>query len=248
MRNHQCFGKRTLDQSYPEWNKVTCVCAHVYLQKCSAMELLVAVLTIVLFLALHLSRVRAQMLSQVVLATEHASTHLQANACKLLRCITRYLCECTPSIKTDITASCMLLAQACYLVTWHGCEGRGLPSHPVWITWRSRWYLRLNCFLQRVHEYGFNPATIRDSSDVWWLTATKERRPLELMLTCVCVHVASQGALVRTTSLTFWARVRVTFQVDDAAVSLQTWLQFEVLCTIHAFKVTSLQTKDILSK
>jgi len=63
MRNHQCFGKRTLDQSYPEWNKVTCVRAHVYLQKCSAMELLVAVLTIVLFLALHLSRVRAQMLS-----------------------------------------------------------------------------------------------------------------------------------------------------------------------------------------
>jgi len=63
MRNHQCFGKRTLDQSYPEWNKVTCVRAHVYLQKCSAMELLVAMLTIVLFLALHLSRVCAQMLS-----------------------------------------------------------------------------------------------------------------------------------------------------------------------------------------
>ena len=102
MRNHQCFGKRTLDQSYPEWNKVTCVRPHVYLQKCSAMELLVAVLTIVLFLALHLSRVCTQMLSQVVLATEHASTHLQANAYELLRCITRYLCECTRSIKTDI--------------------------------------------------------------------------------------------------------------------------------------------------
>lgn len=106
--------------------------AHVYLQKCSAMELLVAVLTVVLFLALHLSRVCAQMLSQVVLATEHASTHLQANACKLLRCITRYLFECTPRIKTDITVTqqlqnrlyCQLYVTGkglllCYL-TWVG--------------------------------------------------------------------------------------------------------------------------------
>jgi len=45
---------------------------------------------------------------------------------------------------------------------------------------------------------------------------------MELLLTCVCVHVASEGALIRTTSLAFWARVCVTFQVDDAAVSLQT--------------------------
>jgi hypothetical protein len=102
MRSHQCFGESTLDQSEPVWNKVTCVCAHVYLQKCSAMELLVAVLTIVLFLALHLPRMCAQMLSQVVLATEHTSTHLQANACKHLRWITRYLCECAPNIKTYI--------------------------------------------------------------------------------------------------------------------------------------------------
>ena len=82
-----------------------------------------------------------------------------------------------------------------------------------------------------------------DSSDVWWLKATEDRRPLELMLTCVCVHVASQGALVWTTCLTFWTWVCVTFQVDDASVSLQTWLQFEVFCTIHTFKVTSLKQK-----
>lgn len=47
----------------------------------------------------------------------------------------------------------------CYFTTWQGCEGRGLPSHPVWMMWRSRWYLRLNCLLQRVHEYGFSPGT-----------------------------------------------------------------------------------------
>lgn len=119
MRNHQCFGKRTLDQSNPEWKKVTCVRTHVYLQKCSAMELLVAVLTIVLFLALHLSRMCAQMLSQVVLAAEHASTHLQANACKLLRCITKYLCECTPSIKTDIMVTQQLQNRHYCQLYWH---------------------------------------------------------------------------------------------------------------------------------
>jgi hypothetical protein len=100
MRNCQCFGERTLDQSYPEWHMVTCVCAHVYLQKCSAMELLVAVLAIVLLLALHLSCMCTQMLPQVVLATEHASTHLRAKACKVLRWINRNLCECAPRITT----------------------------------------------------------------------------------------------------------------------------------------------------
>jgi hypothetical protein len=89
---------------------------------------------------------------------------------------------------------------------------------------------------------------IPDSCDLWWLKVRDERTPLELMFTCVCVHVTSQGALVRTTCLTFWARVCVTFQVDHTSVSLQTWLQFEVLCTVHTLKVTSLQTKDILNK
>lgn len=42
------------------------------------MELLVAMLTVVFLLALHLASVCTQMLTQVVLATEHASTHLQA--------------------------------------------------------------------------------------------------------------------------------------------------------------------------
>jgi hypothetical protein len=45
---------------------------------------------------------------------------------------------------------------------------------------------------------------------------------LELMFTCVCIHMASQGALVRAACLTFWAGVRVTFQMDHASVSLQT--------------------------
>jgi hypothetical protein len=64
--------------SHTENNKLTRVCAHVYLQQSGAMELLVAMLAVVFLLALHLACMCTQMFTQVVLATKHASTHLQA--------------------------------------------------------------------------------------------------------------------------------------------------------------------------
>jgi hypothetical protein len=92
-------------------------------------------------------------LAQVIFATEHPSTNLQS----------RYADFRDGSAKWEgmlkpILHSFQFLKQPT-VTTWQGCEGRGLPSHPVWIMWRSRWYLRLNCLLQRVHEYGFSPAT-----------------------------------------------------------------------------------------
>lgn len=55
------------------------------------------------------------------------------------------------------------------------------------------------------------------SCAVWWLVV---ERMTELVFTCVCVHMSSQGALVRAACLTFWAGVCVSFQVDYTSVSL----------------------------
>jgi hypothetical protein len=191
-RNGQCLRETTLYQSYPEQNKVTCVCAHVYLQKCSAVELLVAVLAIVLLLALHLSCMRTQMLSQIVLATEHASTHLQANACKLWDESTEICVNVHLATQLKLLYNCnydnpatikqILLPVLCH---WHrvftslpdmgvrgvGCHHtlsglHGAPDGTCGWTASCSVCMSMASVLQH----------IPDSCDVWWFKAREERK------------------------------------------------------------------------